>query len=105
VNTAKKLAVDQLVNAPVFTAVFFWMIGVLEGHSWQRIRTKIEDEYWRTLYTNWMIWPAVNFVNFRYVPLDRRVLVVNTVALGWNTFLSSVQHHDQHEVTRESKLL
>jgi len=35
-----------------------------------------------------MIWPVVQFVNFKYVPLELRVLVVNVVSLGWNCYLS-----------------
>ncbi|KAA8576400.1 hypothetical protein EYC84_006530 [Monilinia fructicola] len=35
-----------------------------------------------------MIWPAVQAVNFKLVPLEHRVLVVNIVSLGWNCYLS-----------------
>ena len=37
---------------------------------------------------NWMIWPAVTFVNILFVPLLYRTLVVNFFSLGWNLFLS-----------------
>lgn len=29
-----------------------------------------------------MVWPLVQAVNFRFVPLEHRVLVVNVVSLG-----------------------
>ncbi|KAG9980650.1 hypothetical protein KCU78_g21604, partial [Aureobasidium melanogenum] len=37
---------------------------------------------------NWMLWPFVQAVNFKFVPLQHRVLVVNVVSLGWNCYLS-----------------
>lgn len=60
-------------------------MALLEGTSAEE---KLRTTYWPALSRNWMIWPAVQFVNFKYVPLDMRVLVVNIVSLGWNCYLS-----------------
>ena len=43
---------------------------------------KLRGTYWEALKKNWMVWPAVQAVNFRFVPLEHRVLVVNVVSLG-----------------------
>ena len=43
---------------------------------------KLRSTYWEALKKNWMVWPAVQAVNFRFVPLEHRVLVVNVVSLG-----------------------
>lgn len=43
---------------------------------------KVRGTYWEALKKNWMLWPAVQAVNFRFVPLEHRVLVVNVVSLG-----------------------
>lgn len=48
---------------------------------------KVRGTYWEALKKNWMLWPAVQAVNFRFVPLEHRVLVVNVVSLGeWDSF-------------------
>jgi len=30
----------------------------------------------------WRLWPGAQFVNFKYVPLEYRVLVVNGISIG-----------------------
>lgn len=60
-------------------------MAYFEGES---IQKKLKKAYVPGLQANWMVWPAVQFINFTYVPLEHRVLVVNIVSLGWNCFLS-----------------
>ena len=45
-------------------------------------RQRLEGTYVQALQKNWMVWPAVQAVNFKFVPLEHRVLVVNVVSLG-----------------------
>jgi hypothetical protein len=35
------------------------------------------------------LWPAANFINFRFVPPEQRILYVNAVYIGWVSFLVS----------------
>ena len=74
-----RVAVDQLVFAPVGMGVFFSTMAVLEGKA---PKDKLNDHYWAGLKANWMVWPAIQVVNFRFVPLDLRLLVVNIISLG-----------------------
>ena len=45
-------------------------------------KEKLNSTYWNALQKNWMVWPAVQAINFKLVPLEHRVLVVNIVSLG-----------------------
>ena len=45
-------------------------------------RQKLRGAYVEALKKNWMLWPAVQAVNFKFVPLEHRVLLVNVVSLG-----------------------
>lgn len=45
-------------------------------------KEKLQGAYWEALKKNWMLWPAVQAVNFKFVPLEHRVFVVNIVSLG-----------------------
>ena len=46
------------------------------------VKEKLKSSYASTLLTNWMVWPAVQLVNFKLVPLNHRLLVVNLISLG-----------------------
>ena len=45
-------------------------------------KEKLKKSYLPALQSNWMLWPWVQAINFKLVPLHHRVLVVNVVSLG-----------------------
>ncbi|KAI1827835.1 hypothetical protein F4861DRAFT_291415 [Xylaria intraflava] len=82
-----RVACDQLLFAPIMIGVFLSSMATLEGTSAQE---KLAKSYSPALMTNWMIWPFVQLANFKFVPLQHRVLAVNVVSIGWNCYLSMV---------------
>lgn len=54
-------------------------MAILEGKDPGK---KIASTYTDTLKANWTVWPVVQTVNFKFVPLEGRVLFVNIVSLG-----------------------
>ena len=82
---AARVACDQLIFAPVFIGLFLSSMAVMEGGSPEK---KLEKSYWPALQANYMLWPFVQLVNFKFVPLHHRVLFVNVISIGWNCFLS-----------------
>ncbi|KAI8897353.1 hypothetical protein BC833DRAFT_594093 [Globomyces pollinis-pini] len=83
-----RVAMDQLLFAPTFMAIFFTYNGYMEGEDWEGIKNRLRKGYPSALVGNYTLWPAVQLVNFKYVPLNYQANVVNTVALGWNTYMS-----------------
>ncbi|KAF2091200.1 sym-1 [Saccharata proteae CBS 121410] len=82
---AARVAADQLVFAPCNLFVFLSTMAALEGSS---IKSKLDTTYTNALTKNWMVWPFIQLTNFKLVPLEHRVLVVNVISLGWNCYLS-----------------
>ncbi|EXJ79087.1 hypothetical protein A1O3_08588 [Capronia epimyces CBS 606.96] len=82
---AARVLADQVVFAPCNMALFLSSMSIMEGSD---PKEKLEKTYLPGLKANWVLWPAVQAVNFKLVPLEHRVLVVNIVSLGWNCFLS-----------------
>lgn len=80
-----RVAMDQFIFTPANLLCFLTSQAVMEGSS---PKAKIESTYGTAITKNWMLWPWVQLVNFKVVPLEHRVLVVNVVSLGWNCYLS-----------------
>lgn len=84
---AARVLADQTIFASTNLLVFLSSMAYLEGSS---PKAKLQSTYREALKKNWMVWPAVQSINFKLVPLEHRVLVVNIVSLGWNCYLSYV---------------
>ncbi|TQS33813.1 hypothetical protein Golomagni_05830 [Golovinomyces magnicellulatus] len=82
-----RVAADQVIFASGNLFCFLSSMAIMEGSD---PRKKLENNYTTALANSWMIWPFAQFINFKYVPLQHRVMVVNLVSLGWNCYLSSV---------------
>ena len=44
------------------------------GKTMEDAKQKLKKDYLRGLKANYMVWPATNFINFKYVPLEQRIL-------------------------------
>lgn len=83
-----RVGLDQLAFAPCFISVIFSTLGFMEGKNVAQVKDKLQSTWWTALQNNWKLWPAVQLINFKLTPLPYRLLVVNTVSIGWNTYLS-----------------
>lgn len=84
----KKVAIDQATFAPCLMGSFIVAINLLEGNSFNYSIDQLKLKYFDVMSTSYTIWPAVQLCNFYFVPLKHQVLVVQSVALFWNAYLS-----------------
>ncbi|KAI9051134.1 hypothetical protein LZ554_005236 [Drepanopeziza brunnea f. sp. 'monogermtubi'] len=84
----KMVALDQLVFAPVGIATFFTVMTVAEGGGRRAVSHKLRDMYLPTLKANFMLWPLVQIINFRLMPLQFQLPFVSTVGIAWGAYLS-----------------
>lgn len=91
VDALKRLFLDQIFFAPPFVALNFATLKLLEGQP-QEVVPKLKQDWRNAILANWKLWPMFQFVNFRFVPPEQRVLFSSMVSLIWNTYLSFAGH-------------
>ncbi|EZA47821.1 hypothetical protein DMN91_011608 [Ooceraea biroi] len=91
----KKVLCDQLFFAPTFVAVLLTTIGICQGKDMERLKLKLKNEYGDILKNNYKLWPMVQLINFSLVPLNYQTLVVQSVALLWNSYVSYRTNSDR----------
>lgn len=93
-NTAldlcKRLALDQLLFAPLFIPSFMSVLLTLEGHPQPIVH--VQHAWWQTVLQNWKLWVPAQLINFGVIPLHFQVLFANGVAVAWNAYLSFASH-------------
>ena len=56
-------------SAPIGLALFTGSMGYMERGSIDGVQAKFGEMYIPALLANWQLWPLVQLVNFRYMPL------------------------------------
>ncbi|KAL8665448.1 MAG: hypothetical protein Q9168_007694, partial [Polycauliona sp. 1 TL-2023] len=91
----QRMAFDQFIFAPIGLACFFTFMTVTEGGGRRAVTRKFQDVYLPALKANFMLWPAVQFLNFRVVPLQYQIPLVSTVGIAWTAYLSLTNSSDE----------
>lgn len=88
VPALKRVAFDQLLFAPAGLCCFFTFMTVAEGGGRKQVVKKFQDIYVPTLKANYILWPAVQIINFRLMPLQFQIPFVSTIGIAWTAYLS-----------------
>ena len=91
-HVLKKVCIDQTLMVTFMTSSFYTAQTLLENKTLENALDKVKHQLWPTLKTNWKVWPAIMALNFTLVPLDFQVILVNSVGIIWNAYLSYMQH-------------
>jgi hypothetical protein len=70
----KRVAFDQFLFAPAGLAAFFTFMTVAEGGGKRAVQRKFQDVYVPALKANYMVWPAVQLINFRVMPIQYQIV-------------------------------
>jgi protein Mpv17 len=87
-EVVSKVALDQLLWAPIFTAIFLGYTSLLSGASTEETVKKIKADTFTGVRASWSVWPVAHAINFRFVPPSQRLLYINSIQIAYNMFLS-----------------
>merc|ERR1740124_1416983 len=87
-TTGIKVLIDQFIQAPIFTILIFYFLGILEGKSLDAVKGQLENDYADTMFANWKLWVPATAVNIAFCPPVLRVLFLNCLFFFWSIFLS-----------------
>ncbi|TMW50337.1 hypothetical protein DOY81_004572 [Sarcophaga bullata] len=84
-RTVKKMIVDQSIMAPALNLSITALVGLINEESSETIKERIKVQYPDIMKNNYILWPAVQMVNFSIVPLKYQVTFVQMVAVFYRT--------------------
>lgn len=87
-NLAMMILVDQTIGLLMMNIVLMVCTNIARERSLAGLLAVIRERVPPIIMAAWKIWPAVCFINFRYVPVRWRPVVSATVGFGWNMFLT-----------------
>jgi len=99
----KRVAFDQLIFAPFGVAAFFTAMTIAEGGGKREVYNKMRDMYVPTLKANYVLWPAVQVINFRLMPVQFQLPFVSTVGIAWTAYLSLTNAAENAQENRISE--
>ncbi|KAI0132977.1 Mpv17/PMP22 family protein [Xylariales sp. AK1849] len=99
-----KVTINQIFFAPIFNSYFFGAQALLSGDNlegtWERIKSTVPISMVNSL----KLWPAVTAFSFTFVPTEYRSIFAGVIAVGWQTYLSSLNRQAEVKEARQKAL-
>eukprot|EP01038_Epipyxis_sp_PR26KG_P011342 gene11342-15207_t len=94
-----KVIADQVIYAP-FAIVAFFSYGCITNNNTHgkaiavhnRIVDKLRNSFLTTYLADCTMWPMVNAITFKFIPLVYRPSFVGIAQIIWQTYMSCVSH-------------
>ncbi|KAK1927763.1 hypothetical protein DB88DRAFT_479165 [Papiliotrema laurentii] len=93
-----RLVIDSFMWSPFVCALFPSSLGLLEGKSVPEVKRKVQYGWFATWQKAVAVFGPTQIINLTLVPPQHRLLLLQSVGLGWNIFLS-------YQNNRNNKLL
>ena len=88
-SIAGKVGLDQLLYAPISTAIFFAWANIASG-TVGNTRADLAEKFAPSVKAAWALWVPAMTINMALVPPAMRILFINATAIVWTMVLSSM---------------
>eukprot|EP01121_Diplochlamys_sp_Union-15-3_P011346 TRINITY_DN3276_c0_g1_i2.p1 TRINITY_DN3276_c0_g1~~TRINITY_DN3276_c0_g1_i2.p1 ORF type:complete len:189 (-),score=12.33 TRINITY_DN3276_c0_g1_i2:5-571(-) len=85
-----QLLLDRLICGPLVILLFFTYFEIVSMGSIMALKKKIQLHLIPTAVKAMIFWLPVQFFNFKYIPMQLRVLFGNLAAIVWTVYFSVV---------------
>lgn len=88
---AAKVALDGFLFGPLDLLIFFTYMGFSTGKSVPQIKEDVKRDFLPAFLLEGGVWPVLQVVNFRFVPVRYQLLYVNLFCLIDSCLLSWIE--------------
>ena len=104
-DIAAKIALDQAIGCPIYYVLLGMATGLTEGHGILGTIRRVRKDMWKAVRLSWMAWPLLHVINFAFVPLARRKLLIQAGGLAWAIFLCKLTAKQDGTIVDHMELL
>jgi len=91
-TVVKKMLIDTLLFVPTALISFYFVHGLLSGHSAKYTAQDLKQTGLRMWSLDLVFWIPIQIINFRYVSPKYRVTVVNVAAFCFDVLFTYFYH-------------
>mmetsp|Transcript_5272 Transcript_5272/g.8949 ORF Transcript_5272/g.8949 Transcript_5272/m.8949 type:complete len:282 (-) Transcript_5272:117-962(-) len=105
VDILAKIVLDQAIGCPIYYVLLGMATGLADGHGVVGTSHRVKKDMWKAVRLSWMAWPLLHAVNFSFVPMARRKLLIQAGGLAWAIFLCKLTAKQDTTIVDHMELL
>jgi hypothetical protein len=91
---SSQVIADTALFGPLHVAGYFTHMALCEGGGPEEVMRKLRRDFWPTFSAELTVWPVVQAANFKLVPVQFQLLVVNLFTILDSCFMSFARAND-----------
>ncbi|ESW21613.1 hypothetical protein PHAVU_005G085000 [Phaseolus vulgaris] len=99
-----KVAFDQTAWSAIWNSIYYTVVALLRLDPPISILNELKATFFPMLTAGWKLWPFAHLITYGVIPVEQRLLWVDTVELVWVTILSTFSNEKSEAKSSESMM-